>query len=810
MMSCPEDQQLPASTLALLHMRTPAILIANLINSTLTVVLFWSVVSHQWLATWLAVFLLTIAVRGALWLRFRDQGEADWPVKWGRVAEIGSYTGGLMWGVAGFAFFVPGSPVHLAMLVFVLGGMAAGALATLSAHSRAWNGYLLLSMSPFCVRLALEGGVDSLVMAGMAGLFIVSLLVIGQQTHQVIAQSFALRFENRQLIRSLEQRVDDRTRRHAAVVEFSQRALSGLDTDSLLREAASIVSDGLPAASALISEWEPESDALSVRAAAGGDTGMVGKVLMPTDHASPARHALRTGQPAISGDLRVDHPFTVPPAQRDLGVASTITVPIWGHQRPFGVLEARNSGARSVAADDVNFVRAVATTIATALERRRAEEGLQELALHDLLTGLPNRVLFRDQLDRAARAASRSGQFGALLLIDIDHFKDVNDTLGHAAGDQLLSKVAQRMRDCTRREEPPARLGGDEFGIVLTGLTSPNGAATVAEKLLRALNDPVPLSGHDIHIGASVGITIFPVDGGDPDHLLRNADLALYRAKAQGRGAYAFYALDMSYDGQNRLELLRDLRGALDGGELYLEYQPQVALESGRITGVESLLRWTSPRRGAVGPDVFIPLAETSSLIAPLGDWVMRHACAQAQAWVTSGLPAISVAVNISLAQWRRMTTAEVIASVLDTCSFEPRRLELEITERAFPLADDKRFLECLGRLRQEGVSISIDDFGTGHSNLTRLRQLPVDKIKIDGSFIAGLGRDTTAEKIVHAIIALSRGLGLQVVAEGVEQQLQLDFLRVEGCDVAQGYFLGRPMRPEHIATLLNDGGALY
>jgi diguanylate cyclase (GGDEF)-like protein len=805
MMSRPEDQQIHTSTLALLHTRTPAILIANLINSTLTVVVLQSAVGRRLLATWLAVFLLTLAVRGALWLRFRDQGQADWPVKWGRTAEIGSYTGGLMWGVAGFAFFVPGSPLHLAMLVFVLGGMAAGALTTLSAYPRALNGYLLLSLTPFCVRLATEGGVDGLVMAGMAGLFTVCLLVIGQQTHKFIAQTFALRFENRQLIRSLEQRVDDRTRRHAAVVEFSHRALSGLDTDSLLHQAASIVADGLPATSAQISEWEPESDTLSIRAAAGRDTGTVGQVLEPSDPTSPARHALKTGQPVISGDLGSDTRFTVPPVLRDLGVASTISVPIWGHERPFGVLEAWNSDARSAAADDVNFLRAVATTVATALERRRAEEGLQQLALHDLLTGLPNRVLFRDQLDRAARTANRSGQYGALLLIDIDHFKDVNDTLGHAAGDQLLSKVAQRMRDCTRREEPPARLGGDEFGIVLTGLTSPDGAATVAEKLVSVLNEPVSLAGHDIHIGASVGITIFPVDGGDPDNLLRNADLALYRAKAQGRGAYAFYALDMARDVQNRLELLHDLRGALDKGELHLEYQPQVALQSGRITGVESLLRWTSPRRGVVGPDIFIPLAETSSLMIPLGDWTMRHACAQAQAWFTSGLPKITVALNISLAQWRRMTTAEVIASVLSTCSFESRYLELEITERAFPLADDKRFLEWL---RQEGVSISIDDFGTGHSNLTRLRQLPVDKIKIDGSFIAGLGRDATAEKIVRAIIALSRGLGLQVVAEGVEQQLQLDFLRVEGCDVAQGYFLGRPMRPEHIATLLNDSGA--
>jgi diguanylate cyclase (GGDEF)-like protein len=482
-------------------------------------------------------------------------------------------------------------------------------------------------------------------------------------------------------------------------------------------------------------------------------------------------------------------------------------VPIWGQESPFGVLEAWSSEPR--AADDVDFLRAVATTVATALERRRAEEGLQRLALHDVLTGLPNRFLFHDHLENAISHASRSGERVALLLVDIDHFKDVNDTLGHAAGDRLLSIVAERMRTCTRRDEPPARLGGDEFGILLTGLARPDGAATVAEKLVSALKEPVSLSGHDVQVGASVGITIFPSDGGDPDHLLRNADLALYRAKAQGRGAYAFFSLDMAREVQDRIELLHDLRGAIDGRELYLEYQPQVALESGRITGVESLLRWASPRAGTVGPDIFIPVAETSGLIASLGDWTMRQACAQGQAWSKAGLRRMTIGVNVSLAQWRRISTAEVVERVLAAWPFEKQWLELEITERAFPGTDDRRLLECLDGLRREGVSISIDDFGTGYSNLARLRQLPVDRIKIDGSFIAGLGRDTNAEIIVRAIIALSRSLGLQVVAEGVEQRLQLDFLRAEGCDIAQGYFLGSPMRAEHVLTLLNDNPAL-
>ena len=807
-MGRPEDPQIRTSTLALLHMRTPAVLTANLINATLTVLVFQSALPIRWLATWWAVFVIAIVIRLALWQRYRDQNQTDWESNWERVADFGSYTAGLLWGVAGFAFFVPGSPVHVAMLVFVLGGMAAGALTTLSARPRALNGYLILSLTPFCVRLAVAGGADGLVMAGMAGLFVTSLLVIGRQTNKVIVQTFSLRFENRELIRSLEQRVDDRTQRHATVVEFSHRALSGLDSDSLLREAASIVIAGLPGSSALIAEWKPESGALTIRAAAGAGVETLHQAVMPIDAAFPAWHALKTGEPAVAADLRADRRFTVPAPLQELALVSTISVPIWAHHRPFGVLEAWSAEPRSAATDDVSFLRAVATTIATALERRRAEEGLQQMALHDLLTGLPNRFLFRDQLDRAIRTVNRNGEFGALLLIDIDHFKDVNDTLGHAAGDQVLARLAQRMRDCTRREEPPARLGGDEFGIVLTGLP-PDGAATVAEKLVNVLTEPLSISGHDIHIGASVGITMFPVDGRNPDDLMRNGDLALYRAKAQGRGGYAFYALDMSRDVQNRQELLRDLRGALDAGELHLEYQPQIALDSGRITGVESLLRWTSPQRGMVGPSIFIPLAETSSLVAPLGDWTMREACAQVHAWFQAGLPKITLAVNVSLAQWRRMTTSEVIDSILGPCPFDARCLELEISERAFPLADDRRVLECLARLREEGVSISIDDFGTGHSNLAGLRRLPVDKIKIDTSFIAGVGRDATAERIVHAIITLGRGLGLQVVAEGVEHQLQLDFLRVEGCDGAQGYFLGRPMRAEHMAPLLKDSGSL-
>jgi diguanylate cyclase (GGDEF)-like protein len=498
--------------------------------------------------------------------------------------------------------------------------------------------------------------------------------------------------------------------------------------------------------------------------------------------------------------------FEIPPLLRERGVVSTIAVAIWGDQSPIGVLEAWGTESWTIVADDVHFVRAVAATIAAAMQRRHAEERTQRLALHDPLTGLPNRALFRDSLFQALSRANRSGGLLAVLLIDLDHFKDVNDTLGHPTGDRLLEEAAQRLRACVRKAEPPARLGGDEFAVVLTDLDRPDGAAVAAEKIARTLSEPFCLDGHAVHVGASIGITIYPVDGQDPDCLLRNADLALYRAKAEGRNTYEFYSSDMALNVEMRMGLLRDLRGAIEGNELNLVYQPQVALADGRITGVEALLRWESPGRGVVLPDEFIPLAEASGLIVSLGDWAIRRACAQAWDWSEAGLPKIVIAVNLSLAQLRRGNMAAAIERTLQGCRCDPHCLELEITERTFPLPDENELLECIRRLRLRGVSISIDDFGTGYSNLARLRQLPVDRIKVDRSFVAGLGHDANAEMIVRAIITLGRNLGVQVVAEGVERESQVDFLRSESCDFAQGYYLGLPMPAETFAALLRKG----
>ena len=800
-----ERAYVAARTLAVLYARMPAILAANVINSTLTAAIFFDAVPALTLGLWLGLTWLLTLGRLAQWLRLRDRDKPNWVAHCRWSSRIGSWSSGALWGAAGFFFFVPGSPLHLAALVFVLGGMAAGALTTIYAHPLAFNGYLLLSMVPFALRLALGGGPDHWLMAAMVFLFIVSLVVIGRQTYRDLVRRFTVQFENLELIRGLERRVENRTHRHATLVEFSHRALSGLDTDTLLRDAVTIIRSGLPARLALAWEWSPRDGVLRARAFSAEDTFVPGDMTQPDGAGSQAGYTLARGEPVISGNPAAEVRFAVPPALRRCGVTSTLSVPIWGHGAPFGVLEAWDANGRTFAADDVNFVRAVSTTIAAAHDRRRAEDGLERLALHDALTGLPNRALFQEHLGNAVNKADRNGALLAVLLIDLDEFKDVNDTLGHAAGDQLLAQVAQRLRDCTRKGDPPARLGGDEFAVVLPDIKSPDAAAAVAEKIVHTLIEPFSLGAEGVHVGASVGITVYPVDGHDPSQLLRNADLALYKAKTGGRRTYAFYSPDMAVDVEQRIDLLRDLRGAIAGNELDLDYQPQVDVASGAISGAEALIRWRNPRLGRIRPQSFIPLAESSGIIGSVGDWAMRHACQQGLAWQRLGLPDITMAVNVSPAQWRRMSTATTVDRVLRARDAGPAVLELEITERAFPISDHGQMLDCLKLLRREGISISIDDFGTGYSNLARLRQLPVDKIKIDRSFIGGLGCDHNDEIIVRAIISLARNLGLKVVAEGVEEREQLDFLRAEGCDLVQGHLLGCPVDAEAFPFLFKD-----
>jgi len=431
-------------------------------------------------------------------------------------------------------------------------------------------------------------------------------------------------------------------------------------------------------------------------------------------------------------------------------------------------------------------------------ERKRAEAQIARLAHYDPLTELPNRVLFQKSLSDALARRSRKGDQLAVHFIDLDRFKTVNDTLGHPLGDALLREAAERLRNCVREGDTVARLGGDEFAVVQTGLRDMGGATRLAGRIVEAMSAPFDLQGHQVVIGASVGVAAAPSDGEDADELLKKADMALYRAKADGRGAFHFFERAMDEQLQARRALELDLRRALQAGEFELFYQPLYHLGDERVTGCEALLRWRNPERGMVSPADFIPLAEEIGLIVPLGEWVLRTACAEAANWPAH----VRLAVNLSPAQFRDRGLVRTVVSALAASGLAAHRLELEITESVL-LQDSQANMTMLHDLKALGVRISMDDFGTGYSSLSYLRSFPFDKIKIDQTFVRDILEDSDAMAIIKAVLDLGSSMGIVTTAEGVETLEQLNALRGQGCAEIQGYFISRPAPAAEIAKLL-------
>jgi len=433
--------------------------------------------------------------------------------------------------------------------------------------------------------------------------------------------------------------------------------------------------------------------------------------------------------------------------------------------------------------------------------RKRAEEQVRDLAYHDALTGLPNRLLFQDRLALAVAQAHRHRQGLAVLFLDLDRFKVINDSLGHTVGDRLVREVAARLRTCVREGDTVARLGGDEFTLLLPHVGQAVDAAKVAKKVLDLVRIPFDIDGRELFVTASMGISLYPDDGTDAETLVKNADTAMYRAKEQGRDLYQLYTPAMNATALERLALESSLRRALSQDELVLHYQPIFDVASRRVQGVEALLRWAHPELGLVAPADFIPLAEITGLILPMGPWVLRAACAQARAW-QERQPGLCVAVNLSARQFQEASLVAQVTDALADSGLDPRCLQLEITESS-AMQNAQTAIQTLRELKSLGVGLSIDDFGTGYSSLSYLKRFPIDTLKIDQSFIRDIGRDPDDAAIASAIIALAHTLKLTVVAEGVETSGQLAFLAAHGCDRAQGYLLSRPFPADRCGELL-------
>jgi diguanylate cyclase (GGDEF)-like protein/PAS domain S-box-containing protein len=426
-------------------------------------------------------------------------------------------------------------------------------------------------------------------------------------------------------------------------------------------------------------------------------------------------------------------------------------------------------------------------------------------AQHDFLTGLPNRMLLNDRVSQAIVLAHRHMKKVAVLFLDLDGFKHINDSLGHPIGDKLLQSIAKRLVDCGRSSDTVSRQGGDEFVVLLSEVEQSDDAASTARRMLQAIAEPHSIGQHDLHVTASIGLSIYPDDGLDAETLIKNADTAMYQAKENGHQSYQFFRPAMNVRAVERQSIEESLRRALERQEFALHYQPIINLGTGEITGAEALIRWTHPTRGPVSPAQFIPVAEDCGLILPIGNWVLREACKQAQAWAVAGLALGTIAVNISAIEFRDERFLEGVFGILKDTGLDPRSLELELTESVL-MKRAESTESILKALRARGVQVAVDDFGTGYSSLSYLRRFPIDALKIDQSFVRQITTAPDDTTIVTAVISMGRSLKLRVVAEGVETQKELAFLQAHQCDEAQGYFFSRPLIPEQLAKLLKTG----
>jgi len=433
---------------------------------------------------------------------------------------------------------------------------------------------------------------------------------------------------------------------------------------------------------------------------------------------------------------------------------------------------------------------------------RAMSEQIAHSAEHDFLTGLPNRLLLNDRVSQAIALAQRHTYQVAVLFLDLDGFKHINDSLGHAIGDKLLQSISERLVGCLRAVDTVSRQGGDEFVMLLPAVENAQDAAIAARRMLEAIAEAHSIDNHDLHVTASIGVSVYPDDGPDAETLIKNADTAMYQAKENGRQSYQFFEAAMNVRAVERQSIEENLRRALERNEFVLHYQPKVNLWTGAITGAEALIRWTHPTRGAVSPAQFIPIAEDCGLILPIGDWVLREACTQARAWGDAGLPEMSMAVNVSAMQFQQEGFLESVFEILKETGLNPHHLEVEVTESAL-MKRAEFTASILQMLRVRGITVAIDDFGTGYSSLSYLRKFPLDALKVDQSFVRQITTTPDETTIVSAIISMAQSLKLRIVAEGVETPEELAFLKAHGCEEAQGYYFSRPVPAEQFAALL-------
>lgn len=759
--------------------------VASVLAAVVVVAVLHEAVDTTLVLSWFAATLMAAAGCFLAWRRYvvADPGPAELPA-WEHRYVFGAAFYGLCWGLgAALPLFAEGD-VHQAFVGFVLAGLAAGALATMSPCSRAATAFLLAALVPFVVRMLLAGDAVHFAMGSITLLFAGTMLLAAGRLEAGVRNALQMRFRNVHLLAALaEANVSLNDSNTALATEVHERRAA----QEVLRRSEQRLRLHLEQTPLAFIEWDLGFRAIEWNPAAERMFGYPRREAV-------GRHALRL----IAGDNVCRQVSTLwKQLIEERRGASTV---IENRKRDGDIIACQWYYTPLV--DAQGRVVSVITLAQDVTAGLVAEAQLRYLAHHDELTGLANRALFHDRLLHAVAEARRNGSFVGVMLLDVDNFKVVNDSLGHEAGDAVLREVAARVRACMRETDTLARFGGDEFALLAPGMESPPNALALARKILDAFDPPFVVEDREVFLSASIGMAFHPLDGQDIEGLLKNADAAMHHAKAQGRNNFQFYSAELTARAQTRLALETSLRHALDRNEFCLHFQPKVDLAGGRVVGVEALLRWQSASRGLIGPAQFIPVAEESGLIVPIGDWVLREACREAVRWGASGVGRIGVAVNLSSRQFRHKGLVDDVIRALDESGLDPQRLEFEITESVL-LDHDPGVSSILSRFKDLGVSIAIDDFGTGYSSLAYLKRFPIDTLKIDRSFVRDVSDDGNDAALVRAIISMAHSLNMRTVAEGVELPGQAAFLRAEGCELAQGFLYSAAVPGERLPAFM-------
>jgi diguanylate cyclase (GGDEF)-like protein len=605
------------------------------------------------------------------------------------------------------------------------------------------------------------------------------------------------------------------TRMFASLSATNEAIMRATNRDELFNMVCAASAEGAKFTTATIFLDEPEGDHFSIAGCAGPNESYIRQLKYSPNSELPEGQGLvgcafRSGQPAVANDYQSDrrtqhwHQHS-----HASGATSGAALPLLSHGRPIGVLLFMSLEANIFTSELVELLQRLAENVSFALENleraeenRLAERQIRYLATHDGLTGLPNRVKFNQHLAVTIETAQANSSQFAVMFIDLDRFKIINDSLGHAAGDELLIEMSNRLRTSLTEADVVARLGGDEFVVILSAVSGCEQVSAVARSVLSALSKPLTIGDHECLGTASIGISMFPSDGGDETTLMKHADLAMYQAKEEGKNDFRFFAKGAKTQSVERLMLETSLRHAMDLNQFAVHYQPKVDMATLQVTGVEALLRWSHPEMGDISPAKFIPLAEETGLIIPIGRWVLRTACLQNIAWQHQGVEPISVAVNLSPRQFLDTNLLATLDEILEESGMRPELLQLEITE-SMVMLNVERAVELLDAIQSRGVRLAIDDFGTGYSSMSMMKRFPIDTIKIDRSFIKDIPDDCEDKAITEAIIRMGKALDLTVVAEGVETEQQRAFLSSHACDEMQGFLFSKARPPEDIPALV-------